>query len=628
MSIIEESKQLINLLGGEKNIHLLTHCATRLRFELNDNEKANTTAIENLPFVLSVVEKGGQYQVVIGPKVVNYFESINDQIDIKKLKEDSKKIKKGGLMDFVIGCISGSITPLLPAIMGSALIRALLSMLANFGILPDTSSTALVLTAAANAIFYFLPVFIGFTLSQQLKVNPFIGAVLGAALLDPNMQGLIDVAGTTFLGLPLKVIDYGSSILPIFVIILVYSHMDKFIRKNIPEGIAMFFAPFLELIILVPMGALVFGPFGTTISNYIANGVSWMFNLNTAIAGGILGSFYLILVIFGIHWGLTPICLDALSRTGLDPYEGTGGIAANYACAGVAFGAYMKAEKNSKMKAVAASCLSSQLLAGVGEPTLYGIVLKHKRLLPTIMVAGGVGGFIAGAFSSAEKAYVLHNLFSLAFLSYTPLHGILIAICTSFAIAAALTYFWAIPESEMFDYRAANPTAELTVAPETISIAARTELEICAPLDGEVIPLENVNDVIFSKGIVGKGCAIIPDSSVITAPCSGRISALVNSKHAIGLTADNGAEILIHIGLDTVANEGHGFTSLVKIGDRVEKGTKLIEFDQKMLLEKGFDLTTPVIISNPDIFKSITITNHKTVTTGEPLLFCEGGESN
>lgn len=625
MSIIEESKQMIELLGGEKNIRLLTHCATRLRFELNDDAKADAAAIEKLPFVLSVVEKGGQFQVVIGSKVVHYFEALNDQMDIKKLKEDSKKVKKGGLLDFVIGCISGSITPLLPVIMGSALIRALLSALANIGILPEGTSTALVLTAAANAVFYFLPVFVGFTFSQQLKVNPYIGAVLGAALLEPNMQSLIDVADTTFLGIPLNVIDYGTSILPIFVIILIYSYMDRFIRKRIPEGIAMFFAPFLELIILVPMGVLVFGPFGTVISNYISSGVLWMFNLNTAVAGGILGCFYLVLVIFGVHWGLTPICLDALSKTGLDPYEGTGGVAANYACAGVAFGAYMKAEKNSKMKAVAASCLSSQLLAGVGEPTLYGIVLKHKRLLPTVMVAGGVGGFIAGAFACAEKAYVMHNLFSLAFFSYTPIHGILIAICTAFVIAAALTYFWAIPENEMEDYRALKKDdEEIDRDAELSKINASETLELCAPLDGEVISLENVNDVIFSKGIVGKGCAIIPENTIVTAPCAGVVSALVESKHAIGITADNGVEILIHIGLDTVSNEGRGFTNLVKIGDRVEKGTKLIEFDKKMLLEKGFDITTPIIISNPDIFRSIQMTEQKTVLSGESLLFCKG----
>ena len=624
MSIIEESKQLIKLLGGEKNIQLLTHCVTRLRFELIDEAAADTAAIEKLPFVLSVVQKGGQYQVVIGPRVVNYFNALNDQIDIKKLKEGSKKIKKGGVTDFVIGCISGSITPLLPAIMGSALIRALISMLSNFGILPDTAPTALVLTAAANAVFYFLPVFIGFTFSQQLKVNPFIGAVLGAALLDPNMQGLIGAAGTTFLGLPLNVINYGTSVLPIFVIILIYSYVDKWLRKHIPEGIAMFSAPFLELIILVPLGVLVFGPFGTTISNIIADAVSWLFNLNTAIAGGILGAFYQILVIFGIHWGLTPICLDSLSRTGLDPYEGTGGIASNFGCAGVAFGAFLKAEKNSKMKSLSVSCLSSQLLAGVGEPTLYGIVLKHKRLIPVTMIAGGVGGFIAGSFSAAEKAYVLHNVFSLAFMSYTPLHGILIAIGTAFVIAAALTYFWAIPESEMADYRA--------LPGSNAAIGARTRdpegdhgtaaVNICAPLDGEVIALEQVDDVVFSKGIVGRGCAIIPNGNIVVAPCSGMISALVESKHAVGITDENGVEILIHIGLDTVSNEGNGFTEFVKVGDKVQRGTRLIEFDKTLLEKKGFDLTTPIIISNSEIFETIQMTEKKMVKAGDELLFC------
>ena len=621
MSIIEESKELIKLLGGEKNISSLVHCVTRLRFQLVDEGKADTEAIERLSFVLSVVNKGGQYQVVIGPLVTKYFEAVNDQIDIKRTKEAKKKIKKGGTADFVISCISGAITPLLPVICGSALIRAILSALVNFGILPETASTCLVLTAAANAVFYFLPILIGFTLSQQLHVNPYVGAVLGAALLDPNFQGLIGVPDSTFWGIPLKAVDYGTSILPIFMIILVYSYFDKFLRRHIPEGIAMFMAPFLELSILVPMGTIVFGPFGTIVSDGIAGVVSYLFNLNTAIAGAALGMFYQILVIFGVHWRLAPICFDALSRTGLDPYEGTGGVASNYGCAGIAFGAYLKAEKHSKMKAVAASCLSSQLLAGVGEPTLYGIVLKHKRLIPTIMIAGGVGGFIAGSFGTAEKAYVLHNVFSLGFMSYTPLHGILIAVIAAFMIGTLLTYFWAIPENEMADYRAPRHEA-YTLESGDSSTAGNTaivceELDICAPMDGESIPLTAVDDEVFSKNIIGQGCAIIPKNNVVSAPCDGKVSVLWPSKHAVGITAKNGSEILIHIGLNTVMNNGTGFTEFVKVGDSVSVGDKLIEFDKDELESKGYNLVTPVIITNEDSYNCVNMVADGSVTSGD-----------
>lgn len=620
MSIIEESRKLIGLLGGEKNILSLVHCATRLRFQLADDGKADTEEIEKLGFVLSVVNKGGQYQIVIGPLVSKYFEAINDQIDIKKSKEANKKIKKGGAADFVIRCISGSITPLLPAVCGSALIRAILSALVNFGVLAETGSTCLVLTAAANAVFYFLPILVGFTLSQQLNVNPYVGAVIGAALLEPNFQSLIDVPGSTFFGIPLKAIDYGSSLLPIFIIILIYAGLDKFLRKHVPDGIAFFMVPFLEFVILVPLGTIVFGPFGTIISEGIAGVVSYLFSLNTAIAGGILGMFYQILVIFGIHWGLAPICFDALSRTGLDPYEGTGGIASNYGCAGIAFGAYLKAEKHSKMKAVAASCLSSQLLAGVGEPTLYGIVLKHKRLIPTIMIAGGIGGFIAGLFGSAEKAYVLHNVFSLAFMSYTPLHGILIAVIAAFAIATVLTYFWAIPESEMEDYRASHeavPMAENIVPIMEAGSKAVQELDICSPLEGEVMELEKVEDEIFSKGIVGQGCAVLPQNNVVTAPCDGEVSVLLPSKHAVGIRAQNGSDILIHVGLNTVMNEGNGFRKFVDVGDHVHMGDKLIEFDKEALESKGYDLVTPVIITNEESYHSITLAAKGNVRSGD-----------
>lgn len=627
MSIIDESKELIRLLGGEKNIISLVHCATRLRFQLNDDNKVDTEAINKLRFVLSVVNKGGQYQVVIGPSVLKYFDAINDQIDIKISKESNKKIKKGGLADFVIRCISGSITPLLPAICGSALIRAILSALVNFGVLDETSSTCLVLTAAANAVFYFLPILIGFTLSQQLNVNPYVGAVLGATLLDPNFQSIIGESGTTFLGIPLKAIDYGSSLLPIFIIILIYAYFDKFLRKYVPDGIAMFMVPFLELIILVPLGAIVFGPFGTIISESIAGIVSYLFNLNTAIAGAILGMFYQIFVIFGVHWGLAPICFDSLSRTGLDPYEGTGGIASNYGCAGVAFGAYLKAEKHSKMKAVAASCLSSQLLAGVGEPTLYGIVLKHKRLIPTTMIAGGIGGFIAGLFGGAEKAYVLHNVFSLGFMSYTPMHGILIAIITAFVISTALTYFWAIPESEMEDYRIQKNDIAPLVSKTFQAIESNADgfkkLDVCSPLDGKAIELKDVEDEMFSKGILGKGCAIIPQNNVVAAPCDGEVVVLFPSKHAVGIRAENGSDILIHIGLNTVMNEGNGFREFVEVGDYVHVGDKLIEFDKAELEDKGYNLVTPVIVTNEDSYSNMNLVAKGKIKSGDVIFGIE-----
>lgn len=627
MSIMDESKELIKLLGGEKNIISLVHCATRLRFQLNDDDQADMEAINNLRFVLSVVNKGGQFQVVIGPAVSKYYQAINDQIDIKKSKEANKKVKKGGLVDFVLRCISGSVTPILPAICGSALIRAILSALVNFGILGETDSTTMILTAAANAVFYFLPILIGFTLSQQLKVNPYVGAVLGAALLDPNFQGLIGQKGTTFLGIPVEAVDYGTSLLPIFIIILIYAYFDKFLRKYIPDGVAMFAVPFFEFIILVPLGVIVFGPFGTTVSNYLAGGVSYLFNLNTAIAGGILGMLYQIMVLFGVHWGLAPLCFDSLARTGLDPYEGTGGIASNFGCAGIAFGAYLKAEKNSKMKAVSISCLSSQLLAGVGEPTLYGIVLKHKRLIPTTMIAGGIGGFIAGLFNTAENAYVLHNVFSVAFMSYTPMHGILISIITAFTIATVLTYFWAIPEGEMEDYRA--QTADLAVAEELPVLdgnaqpSAFKSLAVYAPLKGEVIDLNDVEDDLFSNRILGEGCAIIPHHNVITAPCDGKIVALYPSKHAIGIQAENGSEILIHIGLNTVMNEGEGFKEFVKVGDQIHKGDKLIEFDKEKLENKGYDLVTPIIVTNRDSYGKLTLTANGAVNNGDAIFGIE-----
>lgn len=615
MKFENEAREIVRLVGGESNINSLVHCATRLRFELKDGAKFKKEDLEKLSYVLKVLISGGQYQVVIGPNVDNYYEAILSTTKIQgNKKTETVETEKVKISDRILKVISGAFSPLIPLMAGSGMIKALLTLFTTIGVMSDTSSTYLILSAAGNACFYFMPVFLGITISKQLKANAFVGGAIGAALLEPNFMGLIDsVDAVSFLGIPVTPINYSATIFPIFIAILVYAYLDKGLRKITPQSLQYFLVPMICLMLMVPFTVIVFGPVGTTIGNYVSDFVMWLFSLSGTLAGIVLGATYPFLTMLGLHWGFTPITLQNLDLVGGDIIEGVC-VCAVWAQMGIALGAYLKAKKNSKLKSIAGPTFITGFFAGVTEPILYSIVMEYKRLMVVVAIGGACGGAVAGTLGVTMDAYVFHNIFSALVMSYSPIWAYAIAVIVSLIVATALTYVWGLNGLDAEKAKDLLPENETV---EDTSNGIMRPIEIASPLDGKEIALKDVDDEVFASGVTGKGIAIIPENNTVLSPADGTVSVLFPSKHAVGITTKEGIEILVHIGLNTVMLNGEGFTTFVKQGDQVKKGQKLLAFDKDFIKSKGCSLQSPLIITNADQFKDILIETKTEIRTGD-----------
>ncbi len=614
MKFENEAKEIVGLVGGEANIVSLVHCATRLRFELKDGSKFQKEKLEKLSYVLKVLVSGGQYQVVIGPNVDAYYDAIFAVTKIQggnnTTSQCTEKVK---LSDKILKVISGAFSPLIPLMAGSGMIKALLTLFTTIGVMSDSSSTYLILSAAGNACFYFMPVFLGITISKQLKANAFVGGAIGAALLEPNFTGLLSAEGAVnFLGIPVTPIDYQATIFPIFIAILVYAYLDKSLRKVTPQSLQYFLVPMVCLMIMVPFTVILFGPVGTTIGNYVSSFVMWLFSISGTLAGIVLGAAYPFLTMLGLHWGFTPITLQNLDQFGGDIIEGVC-VCAVWAQMGIALGSYLKAQKNSKLKSIAGPTFITGFFAGVTEPILYSIVMEYKRLMVVVAISGACGGAIAGTLGVTMDAYVFHNIFSAAVMSYSPIWAYAIAVLTSLVVATILTYTWGL--SGLDEEKAQDLQAMET----ELKSSDVKMISVVSPLDGDVIELKEVDDEVFASGVTGKGVAIVPTNNVVVSPVEGTVSVLFPSKHAVGITTKDGVELLVHIGLNTVMLNGEGFTAFVKQGDKVVCGQKLLEFDKEFILSKGYSLQSPVLVTNADQFSDIVMNENQTVKTGEEL---------
>lgn len=588
MKFENESKLIIDLVGGKGNINGLVHCATRLRFDLKENKKANKKSLEELPYVMSVVQSGGQFQVVIGSDVADYYTTISS---IANLVDDShsNESKKFDL-NSVFEIISGAFSPLIPALAGSGMIKAVLTILTQFHLMSDASSTYAILSAASNAVFYFLPIFLGITLAKKLNSNMYVGGVIGAALLEPQFTALIDNADATFFNIPIQAVDYAATLFPIFVAIFIYQYVEKLLKKITPKDIQLFAVPMLSLMIMVPLTVIIFGPFGTIVGNGLSTSVMWLFEKSRILSGIVLGGGMTFMVMFGLHWGFTPVTLDNLSKLGGDPIEGMA-LAAVFAQIGIAIGFYLRAQKHSKMRSLAGPVALTGFFAGVTEPIVYGIILRYKRLIPIVAIAGGLGGAVLGGFGVTMNAYVFHNIFSLPV--YTPLVGYLAGITVSLVTGAVLAYFFGVKEDEESEFKVAKSPVD-SLQP----IEDDAETIVFSPVEGKLIPLKEVEDEVFASGIAGQGVAVIPSEGAIYAPFAGKVVAVFPSKHAIGLKSVAGVELLIHVGLDTVNLNGEFYDIKVKDGDMISRGDLLMNFDKEGILNAGYKLSTPVIVTN------------------------------
>ncbi|MBE0335512.1 beta-glucoside-specific PTS transporter subunit IIABC [Paenibacillus sp. 23TSA30-6] len=621
------AKDIVQNIGGEENVTNLVHCATRLRFNLKDNHLPDKEKLTSLEGVLTVVESGGQFQVVIGNDVAHVYQEIMKTSKLgtgNSASEDADKPKEK-ILSTIFAVISGSLSPLLPAMAGAGILKAFLTLFTTFGWVSAESGTYLILAAAANAVFYFLPIFLGVSAAIKFGANPYVGGVIGAALMEPNFTGLLANGDTTsFLGIPVVLMDYSSTVFPVFVAIWIFSYVEKYLKKIIHKELQTFLVPLLSLAIIVPLTAMIFGPFGVYIGNAIANSINYLMGVSGLLTGAVIGGLIFFLVVFGLHWGIIPIVLANLTN-GTDPILAMWA-ASNFAMTGVALAVFLKSKEKS-LKSIAGSSTLSLLLAGVSEPTVYGILLRYKRTIPYVIIAGAVGGAINGGFHTYATAFVFQNIFSIG--AFEPVGYYLIGIAAAMGIGLILTILFGYQDKQavaVTEPSDATPTVEVkAVQPEeSVNLTGVSQIlkkeVLFSPLTGDVKSLTEVPDPAFAEGAMGKGIAIIPSVGQAVSPVNGTIGTILKSGHAVIILSESGAEMLIHIGINTVQLKGQYFTPRVKAGDQVRKGDLLIDFDLEKIKEAGYNPITPVIISNSGDYLDVIETTDSSVLAQDKLL--------
>lgn len=441
MSYSGLAKTILQLVGGTENVDALVHCATRLRFTLHDNGVAKKAELQKLDGVLSVVESGGQFQVIVGSHVSHVYKELMSLLSggspaavSSSSAPRSENKQKGLLASRIFEVVSGSFSPLIGAMAGAGMIKALLAVLVMLKWIDPASSSYLVLAAAANSVFYFLPVLLGISAATKMGANGYVGGAIGAALLEPNFTGLIGSHSATFFGIPVVAINYASTVFPVFIAVAILAVLEKFLKRVCPHNIQMFMVPMLCLLAVVPMTVLAFGPFGVYVGDMIAAGINWLSAHSGILTGAVIGGSMMFLVVLGLHWGIVPIIIANLGAGG-DPIAAMWA-PATFAQMGVALAIFLRS-KDTNVKALAGPATVTGLLAGVTEPIIYGLIMRFRRTIPIVVVAGAIGGALNGAFQAKLTAFAFHSLLSIPV--FTPVLQYAIGIGTGFGLALLLT---------------------------------------------------------------------------------------------------------------------------------------------------------------------------------------------
>lgn len=517
-------------------------------------------------------------------------------------ESEAAPAQKTGVVSRVIDVISSIFAPFLYTLAACGILQGILGVLIAANIMNDTMGTYKVLNFISWTAFTFLPVLIAVTASKKFKLNEFIGIVIACALVCPDYISMVNSGeALTFLGIKVQMLSYTSSVIPIILAIWIASYIARFFEKILPTVIRNLFTPMFTIAIMVPLTLLVFGPVGNTVGGAIGGAYNFLYDLNPIIAGLVVGGFWEVLVIFGVHWGITPVTVGNYAALGYDTFTGLQGSAV-FSQAGAALGVFFKT-KDKEMKQVALPAAITGIF-GITEPAVYGVTLRYKKPMVCACIAGAIGGGIAGGFHAYSWAYNMPGIATIpAFFKAGYMMnfiGYLISILVAFVLGLVLTMIVGFKEDIPQD------DAE-KVKPEegNENISTGTSQEIYAPLTGKMIPLTEVKDEVFSSESMGKGVAVIPSEGKIYAPFDGKVEALFPTGHAVGLVSNDGVEVLIHVGIDTVNLDGKGYKKLVEQDAEVKKGQPLIEFDIDVIKEAGYDITTMVIVSNTDEYEDV-----------------------
>lgn len=622
--------QVLELVGGATNINKITHCATRLRFEFNDVSMVQAEKIEKLPEVISVVNKGGQFQVVIGNDVQQAYKAIIHEIGTvgapdKNSKKNSKE--KGTILERFISVISTIFTPMIPAITGAGMIKAILAIATLTGMLSKDSQTYYLLNMIADAAFYFMPVLLAYGAAIKFECNPIVAITLAGVLLHPSWGALVTAGQSVhLLGLPVTLADYAGSVLPIIFTVWVMSYIEEFADKVSPSYIKFFTKPLITILLTAILSLLIIGPLGTYLNNAVAFGAEFINEKASWLIPLLMGALQPLMVVTGTAWSLTPIATMQLAKNGSEMINGPGMLASNIAQGAATICVAIKT-KDKNLRQLAGSSGVTALL-GITEPSLYGVTLKLKKPLLAAMIGGGCAGIYAGLSGLVRYAFVSPGLTALpVFIGDNPMNIVhaLITCAIAFGITFILTWFLGFedPVNEEIGNSNITKTEENVIAtnlPREMQEESNEVIIIASPLSGKLIPLHEVNDDVFSGELLGKGVAIIPNQGTVVAPVSGTVVTILESKHAIGIEADNGVEILIHIGIDTVNLNGKHFTSYIKAGDRIHVGDKLVDFEMEEIKKLGFDVVTPVLIVNTDKYSQVLCEDSQDVSFSQEVI--------
>ena len=628
------AEEIVKNVGGKDNVAGLVHCITRLRFTLKDEGIARDEALKDMEGVVTVMKSGGQYQVVIGNHVPEVFEDVMQLLDLKEEAGTEEK-KSGKFLDRSIDVVSGIFQPILGIMAACGMLKGLNTLFVTLGLYGADCGGYLIINAAGDALFTFLPLFLGYTAAKKFGLKPMLGLAVGAAMCYPGIQAGTLSAGAeplynilngtmfsspvyiNFFGIPVISVDYTGTVIPVILAVWFASKCEKLFSKYIPDLVKFFFVPMLTLLVTLPVSVIFLGPVATFGSALISEFTLAIRSFSPMLAGGIVGLTWQILVIFGMHWGFIPVYINNVMTLGYDnvmmPF-----FACTFATSAVVLAIFFKT-KDKKLKEMAIPNFISGIF-GVTEPAIYGILLPLKKPFIISCIAGGIGGAFYGQFNFRKFILGGMGIFDLPNMMNPDgtMGNILVAfagIVISMIVGFVLT---------MIFYKEADSSDEMgiTAAREGVKPdSVDGETYIYSPLKGETIKLEDVKDEAFSSGLLGKGVAIMPEEGVLYAPADGTISALFPTGHAIGMTMDNGTELLMHVGMDTVQLEGKGFYMFTAVGERVKRGQKLLEFDMKLIQEAGYSLVTPVLAVNTgENDEVVPVESAKQIQVGDELI--------
>lgn len=611
MNYQELGSKILTLVGGKENVIGLTHCATRLRFNLKDESKAQTDTLKKTPGVLGVVVSGGQYQIVIGNDVNHVYKPIAEKCNLTQdggaAKNDGEKKSIGAKL---IDTITGIFTPVLPAITAAGMLKAVLSLLVAFKLVDTTASTYQVINFMADAAFYFLPILLANSAAKKFGCNPYLAMMLGGMLLHPNFVNMVTASQESgeaikLFFIPIYNASYSSSVIPIILTVWFMSLVEPVADRISPKPIKFFTKPLITALIAGAAGLAVLGPVGYIIASWIASGVTMLNTYVSWLVPLILGGVFPLLVMTGTHYGIIPIGINNRMTTGFDTIVYPANLASNIAQGAATFAVAVKTKKNEVRQVASSAGITA--VCGITEPALYGINMRFKTPLISACIGGACGGLFMGLFTVKNYGGGSPGLMTLpGYIGGDSLRDLILA-CIGAAIAFAVAFIISFVLYKDKDDEETSPVSG--GAPETASAesaetdkgdsaSSGTVTNICAPVKGKLVPLSNVNDPTFAEEILGKGAAVLPEDGNFVSPFKGTVQTVFGTRHAIGLVSDTGVELLIHVGLDTVNLNGKYYAALVKDGDAVEVGTPLLKVDLEGIKSEGYDIITPVIVTN------------------------------